>query len=466
MKLHFLGANQQVTGSRYLLDLGDTRIMIDCGLFQEREFRNRNWETSPVPPASIDCMLLTHAHLDHSGLIPRLVRNGFNGPIHATAASVELADIIMSDSAKIQEEDAKFKRKRHEREKRKGPHPIEPLYLAEHVDEAMTLFKPAAYNEPVTVADGVTVTFHDAGHILGSAMLEVQLKRDDTERTIVFSGDIGQRDKPIIRDPSLLERADYVIMESTYGDRDHGEHRDVEDQLCNEINAAVDAGGNIIIPTFAVERAQELIYHIARLVQEDRIPNLLTFLDSPMAVNVTDVFSRHRDNIDEEARAIVDSGESLLRFPGLKLVRSTSESKAINRIKGSCIIMAGSGMCTAGRIKHHLVSNISRPESTIVFVGFQAHGTLGREILNQPREVRIHGQHRPVRARIAQIHGFSAHADRSGLLRWIGHFQKPVRKVFLTHGEEDAASNIAEAMREDLRLDVSIPEYQSTHDLV
>ncbi len=465
MKLRFLGANRQVTGSRYLLDLGDTRIMIDCGLFQEREFRGRNWEQPPIPADTIDCLLLTHAHLDHSGLIPRLVKNGFSGKIFATGASVELADIIMSDSAKIQEEDAKFKRRRHKRENRKSKHPVEPLYSPNDVTDTMKLFTSVAYDDAVDVANGVSVTFHDAGHILGSSMLEVHINREGKKCTIVFSGDIGQWDKPIIRDPSLLDRADFVVMESTYGDRAHGRHEDVEDQLCEEINTTVDAGGNIIIPTFAVERAQELIYYLARLVQEDRIPNLLTFLDSPMAVNVTDVFGRHKSYIDDEARAIVDSGESLLRFPGLKLIRSTNESKAINRIKGSCIILAGSGMCTGGRIKHHLISNISRPESTIVFVGYQARGTLGREILNKPGEVRIHGENRAVRARIAQIHGFSAHADRDGLLKWISHFQKPVRQVFLTHGEEEAANSLGESIRDELGLDVTVPEYRSEWEL-
>lgn len=465
MKIQFLGATRQVTGSRYLLDLDGTRIMVDCGLFQERKFLGRNWDKSPIPAKTIDCLLLTHAHLDHCGLLPRLVKQGFSGKVYATSASVELADIIMSDSAKIQEEDAKYKKKRHKRENRKPKHPVEPLYTPDDVADTMQLFEAVKYDTPVKVADGVSVTYHDAGHILGSSMLEIHVNRGGQSSTIVFSGDIGQWDKPIIRDPTLLERADYVVMESTYGDRAHNHHENVEDQLCKEINATVEAGGNIIIPTFAVERAQELIYFLARLVQEDRIPNLLTFLDSPMAVNVTDVFSRHKTYIDDEARAIVDSGESMLRFPGLKLVRATSESKAINRIKGSCIILAGSGMCTAGRIKHHLVSNISRPESTIVFVGYQAHGTLGREISSGRKEVRIFGQQRKVQARIAQIHGLSAHADRHGLLRWIGHFQKPIKQVFLTHGDEEAAMSLAESIHNDLGLDVTVPEYQAEWEL-
>jgi metallo-beta-lactamase family protein len=465
MKIQFLGATRQVTGSRCLLEAGGLRLLIDCGMFQERAHLGRNWEPSPIPPDSIDYVLLTHAHLDHSGLLPRLVSEGFTQTILTTAATKDLAEIILKDAARIQVEDAAFKRRRHKREGRKGRYPVVPLYKPVDAREAMALFREAPYSRPMPLNDHVTVTYHDAGHIVGSAMLEVAVRGNGQTQTLVFSGDIGQWDKPIIRDPSVFERADYVIMESTYGDRDHDEVRAVEEQLGEVINSTVDAGGNILIPTFAVERAQELMYHIGKLLREDRIPHLLAFLDSPMAVDVTKVFRRHRECMDEEARQLLSSGKPLFRFPGLKLVRQTRESKAINRIRGSCIIMAGSGMCTAGRIKHHLVRNVSRPESTLVFVGYQAGGTLGRLLVDGEPVVRILGTQHEVRARIAQIHGFSAHADRTGLLRWLGHLKRPPRRVFLVHGEQDATNRLAEEIRTKWSWAVEVPDYQDEYEL-
>jgi metallo-beta-lactamase family protein len=465
MKIQFLGATKQVTGSRCLLEAGGLRLLIDCGMFQERAHLARNWEPSPIPPDSIDYVLLTHAHLDHSGLLPKLVSEGFSRTILTTAATVDLAEIILKDAARIQVEDAAYKRRRHKREGRKGRYPVVPLYKTVDAQAAIALFEKAPYDTPIPLNDQVTVTYHDAGHIVGSAMLEVAVRSNGQTRTLVFSGDIGQWDKPIIRDPSVFERADYVIMESTYGDRDHDEVRAVEEQLCEVINSTVDAGGNVLIPTFAVERAQELMYHIGKLLREGRIPHLLAFLDSPMAVDVTKVFRRHRECMDEEARDLLDSRKPLFRFPGLKLVRQTRESKAINSIRGSCIIMAGSGMCTAGRIKHHLVRNVSRPESTLVFVGYQAGGTLGRRLVDGEPVVRILGTHHEVRARIAQIHGFSAHADRTGLLRWLGHLKRPPRRVFLIHGEQDSVSRLAEEIRTKWSWAVDVPDYQDEYEL-
>jgi metallo-beta-lactamase family protein len=465
MKLRFLGATRQVTGSSHCLEAGGLRILIDCGMFQERAYLARNWEPFPVSPRDVDYVLLTHAHVDHCGLIPKLVRDGFAGRILCTGASRDLAEIILEDSGHIQEEDAAFKLKRHKREGRKGPYPVKPLYTVGDAEAAVPNFKPVPYNKPTRLNDRVSATFHDAGHILGSAMIELAVGVDGTTRTVVFSGDVGQWDKPIIRDPSVFDRADYVVMESTYGARNHEPTGDIEDQLCQVINSTVKAGGNIVMPTFAVERAQELLYAIGELVRQDRIPNLLIFLDSPMAVDVTEVFRRHRDCMDTEALEIIESGARLFQFPGVQLVRSTRQSKAINRIRGSCIILAGSGMCTAGRIKHHLVKNISRPESTIVFVGYQAHGTLGRQIADGRTAVRIHGQQHEVKARVTQIHGLSAHADQTGLLKWLGHLTTPPRRVFLTHGEQEAADALAEQIRTRWGWPVEVPDYQDARDL-
>ncbi len=466
MKLTFLGAARQVTGSCYLLEAGRLRLLIDCGLYQERSFLSRNWEPLPIAARSIDYLLLTHAHLDHSGLIPKLVRDGFAKRILSTPASRDLAEIILMDAAHIQEEDAEFKKRRHGREGRKGPHAVAPLYTARDARAAIKLFQTVRYNEPKRLNEHVTVTFHDAGHILGSAMLELTIDENGKSQTLIFSGDIGQQDKPIIRDPSVFDHADYVVMESTYGDRNHdGVGKTIEDQLCEAINRTVAAGGNIVIPTFAVERAQELMYYLGRLVRADRIPHLLAFLDSPMAVDVTEVFRRHQECMDEEAQRVLASGERLFQFPGLSMVRDVRESKAINRIRGSCIIMAGSGMCTAGRIKHHLVRNISRPESTILIVGYQASGTLGRQLVDRVPVVRILGAKHDVRAHIEEIHGLSAHADQRGLLSWLSHLQSKPRCVFLTHGEAAAADELARQIQSKWGWRAEVPSHGDEHQL-
>jgi metallo-beta-lactamase family protein len=460
MKLTFLGAARQVTGSCYLLEAGRLRLLIDCGLYQERSFLSRNWEPMPVAASNVDYLLLTHAHLDHSGLIPKLVRDGFAKRILSTPASRDLAEIILMDAAHIQEEDAEFKKRRHRGEQRQGPHPVVPLYTTADAKSALELFKTVRYNEPKQLNEHVTVTFHDAGHILGSAMLELTIDENGRSRTLVFSGDIGQQNKPIIRDPSVFDRADYVVMESTYGDRNHeGEEKTIEDQLCEAINRAVAAGGNIVIPTFAVERAQELMFYLGRLVRADRIPHLMAFLDSPMAVDVTEVFRRHQECMDEGSQRLLASGGQLFRFPGLSLVRAVQQSKAINRIRGSCIIMAGSGMCTAGRIKHHLAKNISRPESTILIVGYQAGGTLGRQLVDRLPVVRILGAKHEVRAHVEEIHGLSAHADQRGLMTWLGHLQSKPRCVFLTHGEQTAAEELAGQIRSKWGWHVVVPSH-------
>ena len=460
MKIQFLGATRQVTGSCYLFEAGGLRLLIDCGMFQEREFVKRNWEPCPIPPDSIDFILLTHAHLDHSGRLPKLVRDGYSGLIVTTAASAELARLIMTDSAKIQREDLSYKKRRHQKENRRSKYPYEPLYTDQDAHRTGEMLSPVSYGKPEALNDRVTVTFHDAGHILGSAMLEIRIRDKGQEQCVVFSGDIGQWDKPLIRDPTLLDEADYVVMESTYGDKDHDRDVDLEDQLCQIVNDTVNRGGKLLIPTFAIERAQELTYFLGRLRGADRIPELTVYLDSPMAADATEIFRRHRQCFDQPTLDMLDSGDRPLRFEGLRLVRSASDSKAINNVRGSCIIMSTSGMCTAGRIKHHLARNISRPESTVLFVGYQAPGTLGRHILSGDQEVRIHGRTLPVKASIETIHGFSAHAGREGLMRWLGHLKSKPRHVYLTHGDEDVALHLADQIRSKGDYHVTVPEYQ------
>jgi metallo-beta-lactamase family protein len=439
--------------------------MIDCGMFQERQFESRNWHELPFAVDSVDALLLTHAHIDHCGLLPRLIRHGWQRPIYSTAPTVELTEILLRDAADIQAEDVAYKLKRHRREGRTGRYPVEPLFDQRDVDGTLKLLRPVPYGRATRVTDDVSVTFHDAGHILGSAMLEVVARDGGESRTIVFSGDIGQWNSPLVRDPTRFTFADYVVMESTYGDRDHERTLDIDSQLERIINATVEAGGNVVIPTFAVERAQDVLYHLSALRHENRIPAIPVFLDSPMAVDVTEMFRRHRDQFDDETWDLVRAGTRPLTFPGLVFARATDESKAINRLEEPCVIMSTSGMCTSGRIKHHLRHNLPRANSTVLFVGYQAHGTLGRQILDGRPQVRIHGQMYPVRARVERVYGFSGHADRSGLLHWAAGFESPPRRTFLTHGEEDAAAKLALSLTEQYGWNVLVPHYQSTTDL-
>ncbi|MBN2217627.1 MAG: MBL fold metallo-hydrolase [Pirellulales bacterium] len=465
MKLQFLGAARQVTGSRYYLQVNGARLMVDCGMFQERDSLDRNWEPSPVRPDRIDAVLLTHAHVDHCGLLPKLVAEGFRGKIFTTPATTDLADIVLRDAAKIQEEDAAFKQKRHRKEGRRGRHPVKPLFTDREVQRTLPLFRSVDYRRPFEIAEGLTASFHDAGHILGSAMIELNVRENGASRRIVFSGDVGQWDKPIIRDPAVFTQADYVVMESTYGIRVHENFTNVESRLAQIVEETVVAGGNVVIPTFAIERAQELIYHLGNLINQRRVPDVPVYLDSPMASEVTGVFLRHKDCFDEEAWRRISEGDAPLRFPGLRMVQSTEESKAINRLDTPAVIMATSGMCTAGRIKHHLTHNITRPESTLLFVGYQATGTLGRQILGKPPEVRIFGRLWPLRARVEHLDGFSGHADCPGLMRWLGSLKEPPRMLFLTHGEEESALGLSRKIKDEKGWETLVPHYQQTVEL-
>jgi len=460
IKLTFLGAAQNVTGSQYLIETNNAKFLVDCGLYQERELTGRNWGPFLFPPEELDAVLLTHAHLDHCGLLPRLVREGFNQAIYCTGATSEITRIMLLDSGKIQEEDADFKRGRHKRESRKGPYPEIPLYTKDDAEAVYPLFSPVKYGQAVKIGDGVEATFYDAGHVLGSAMVRLKIEQNGEARTILFSGDIGRRNKPILNDPTLFDEADYVIVESTYGDRLLESPQDAANQLAEAINTTVKRGGNVVIPSFALERSQELLYYLSKFRLEGRIPHLKVFVDSPMAVEVTGVFEHHPELFDEEMKKLLRQQKSPFDFPGLNLVGTVDESKAINHMDGSVIIIAGSGMCTGGRIKHHLVNNITREESTILFVGYQAAGTLGRQIVNGTKRVRILGQYYPVRARIAQLNGFSAHADRDGLVRWLSSLRKPPRRVFVTHGELDASQHLAGLIRSRHGWETIVPSYQ------
>lgn len=462
IKLKFLGAAGNVTGSSHLLEANGTKVLIDCGLYQERQFKERNWNPFPIPPETVDAVVLTHAHLDHCGLLPKLIREGFRGKIYCTAPTAEIAQIILLDSAKIQEEDTEHKRKRHAKEGRQGPFPEVPLYTIEDAQVCQSFYSPIDYKQSFAIGDGVEATLYDAGHVLGSSIVKINARYNDEERVVLFSGDIGRPDRPFLCDPTVFEKADYVLIESTYGDRCHEDIGNAKDEIAAVINSTKKAGGNVIVPSFALERSQEVLFYINELLVEKKIKPLRIFLDSPMASKITEVFQKYAALYDDEMAEYIKKYHSPFKLPGLEMAGTHEQSKAINNIKKPIMVIAGSGMCNGGRIKYHLVSNIGRPESTIMFVGYQAQGTLGRQIVDGASEVRILGNMYPVRARIAKVNGFSAHADKNELLAWLKGLKAPPREVFVVHGEPESSRNFSNYLREETGWHVSAPAYQDT----
>ncbi|MBN2063720.1 MAG: MBL fold metallo-hydrolase [Sedimentisphaerales bacterium] len=457
--LQFLGAAQNVTGSCYLLNANGKNIIIDCGLYQEHQLKSRNWEPLPVAADKIDAVLLTHAHLDHCGRLPRLYKTGFRGTVYSTEATADMARIVMADSARIQTEDAEYKKKRHARQNRRSRYEPQALYSIEDVQGCMSLFQTTDYHRTIKISKGIEAVFYNGGHILGAAAIQIRISQSGQTRTILFSGDVGRWDMPILHDPEAVDQADFVICESTYGDKVHKTSPDIKQSLCDTINLACKKGGNVIIPSFAIERSQDLLYYLNELMKEKCLPQLLVFLDSPMAVKITEIFEKYPDLFDKDMTRHIQDGTSPFDLPGLSLIHSAWQSKAINHIRGTAIIISGSGMCTGGRIKHHLANNISRPENTILFVGYQAQGTLGRQILEGQSEVRIFGEMFPVKADITKINGFSAHADRNELTRWLGNLKQPPRHLFVTHGEAQVAGDFASHINATLGWQTSVPQY-------
>ncbi|MFA5554006.1 MAG: MBL fold metallo-hydrolase, partial [Phycisphaerae bacterium] len=398
--------------------------------------------------------------LDHCGLLPKLVKEGFSGKIYATTPTAKIAKIILLDSAKLQEEDAAFKRKRHEKQGRKGPHPVVPLYTTEDAEAVFPLFSPIEYKNCTGIDSTIEACFFNAGHVLGSSIIRLTASANGFQRIILFSGDIGRPNRPIVSDPDSFQQADYLLIESTYGDRTHQPTEDIKDKLAALINEAYDKRGKILIPSFALERAQELLYYLNALILEKRIPPIKVFLDSPMASKITEVFKQHPEMFDSEMTKLLKNNKSPFEFEQLNFVQSTDESKALNELKGPYIIIAGSGMCTGGRIKHHLANNINNPSTTVIFVGYQAAGTLGRRILDGESQVRILGTKHEVKAKIARVQGFSAHADREEMLVWLKNLQNPPRKIFIVHGEKDSASTFAEFITQSTGFPAEVPEYE------
>ena len=461
-KLSFLGAARNVTGSRHMLEVDGTRVLVDCGLYQERQFANRNWDPFPVPPSSIDAVLLTHAHLDHCGLLPKLAKEGFSGKIFCTDATAEIAKIILLDSAHIQEEDAAYKARRHKKEGRTGPYPAQPLYTMADAEACLPLFSPVKYKSCVPIGKKLEACFFDAGHVLGSSIIKLTAKQKEWRRVVLFTGDIGRPDRPIVHDPDSFEQADYVVIESTYGDRVHKPTEDIKDAIARTINTAAEKGGKIIIPSFALERSQEVLYYLNALLLDKRIPQMKVFLDSPMAARITKVFKEHPEMFDSQMKEFVKNHESPFEFEQLNIVQSTKESKSLNGMPGPLIIIAGSGMCTGGRVKHHLVNNISDSKNAIMFVGYQAVGTLGRTIVDGKPKVRILGTKYKVKADIVRINGFSAHADKTELLAWLKKLKACPKHVFVVHGEEKSAEAFGQYITEQIGCKTTVPEYGQT----
>ncbi len=465
MKLKFYGADQCVTGSCHCLEVGGKRILIDCGLQQGRdEVDNTSF---PFHAGNIDYVLVTHAHIDHSGRLPLLLKQGFEGEIITTRVTAELLDIMLQDSAHIQESDAEYKNRKGQRAGR----PVEePLYTVDDAKATMQLVRTCEYGQEISICSGVTATFIDAGHLLGSASIKLTLTENGETRTIVFSGDIGNVDQPIIRDPQFFTGADYVVMESTYGDRNHTEVWSYTDQLAQIIDETLGRGGNVVIPAFAVGRTQELLYFIREIKDKGLVTSVKDFpvyVDSPLAEAATRIFCGDlRGYLDEEAVDLVRDGEAMFSFPGLRLTVTTDESKALNTDGTPKVIISASGMCDAGRIRHHLKYNLWRPESAVVFVGFQAVGTLGRHLLDGAESVKLFGEDVAVRAHIVNFPGLSSHADRDHLLGWIGQFNAPKpRHVFVVHGDREVAPAFAKTVTE-LGYMAHAPQYTEEYDLI
>jgi len=464
MKISFHGADQGVTGSCHLLECAGKRVLIDCGLYQGgRELAEENAEPFGYEPASIDFLLLTHAHLDHCGRVPLLVKRGFTGEIITTAATIELARLVMLDSAGLQEEEARYQQRRARRLHGNHGADIEPLYTTlDALNSLEYIGRRASYDQVLQIAPGIKATFLDAGHILGSASIFFELEEEGKHHRLLFSGDLGYSGRAILRDPAKPPTVDTVVMETTYGDRLHKQLRPSVDELYDVINETLSGGGNIIIPTFAMERAQEILYYLREGIENKSIKHFTNvFLDSPMAISATRIFERHRECFNEETLNLSHHGEDPFDLPGLHFTRETAESMAINQVSGGAVIMAGSGMCTGGRVRHHLKHNLWSNRNSIVFVGYAARGTLARRIIDGAKHVRIFSEDIPVRANIHTIGGFSAHADQAELLAWHESTGNP-KTTFLVHGEEKSMHAFAKKLK---NTQVEMPALHQSYNL-
>ncbi|MDD3217634.1 MAG: MBL fold metallo-hydrolase [Lachnospiraceae bacterium] len=464
MQLTFIGATHEVTGSCHLVEAANKRFLIDCGMEQGPNI----YENVQIPGniSDIDFVLLTHAHIDHSGNLPLLYARGFRGNVYATNATCDLCNIMLRDSAHIQMFEAEW---RNRKGKRAGKEAFVPAYTMEDAMGVIQKLIPCDYNKEIVISDGIRVRFNDVGHLLGSAAIEVWVKENEQEEKLVFSGDIGNINQPLIRDPGFIDEADYVLIESTYGDRNHNAPPDYAAELAKVIQRTFDRGGNVVIPSFAVGRTQEMLYFIRQIKAEHMVQGhegFEVYVDSPLAVEATSIFSEHiSDCYDEEAMELIHKGINPIRFPGLKLSITSEDSKAINEDESCKVILSASGMCDAGRIKHHLKHNLWRPESTILFVGYQAVGTLGRSLVEGAMDVKLFGEPITVQAEICQLPGISGHADQKELLHWAGSFKEKPKKVFVVHGEDAVCDSFAQLLRDTFGYDTMAPYSGTIYNL-
>jgi len=463
MRLRFFGAAGEVTGSCTLVETSRARVLVDFGMHQggpHAEARNRR--VPPFRARELDAVVLTHAHIDHSGRLPMLVRDEYAGPIFATPATIDLCDILLRDAANLQQMEAeRLTRGRL----RRGRADVAPLYGTAEVERVMPLFRPRAYGEPIEVAPGIEITYHDAGHILGSAWVEMRVEDGPERRTVVFSADIGPYGAPMLRDPAPPPACDVLILESTYGDRDHRDMATTLEEFVQILRSARTPRGKVLIPAFAVGRTQQLIYYIGQLKREGRLERPSVYVDSPMAIEATGLYRRHRDLFDDESWAILNTGDTCLHFDGLRFARTPDDSRALNPLGGGVVVIAASGMCTGGRILHHLKHNLWRQESHVVFVGYQGEGTLGRKIVDGHGLVRVMGEQVKVQAHVHTLGGFSAHAGQSHLVRWASPALEHRPRLVLNHGEDRQRRTLAGVIRERFGVEAQLPRYGGIVDV-
>jgi metallo-beta-lactamase family protein len=461
-EITFLGAAGTVTGSKYLIEADGKRLLVDCGLFQgPKDLQQRNWNNLPVDPATIDWVLLTHAHIDHTGYIPRLVQNGFRGPIYSNAATRELCELLLLDSAHLQEEDAQYAARKNYSSHR----PPLPLYTVAQAQTSLAQFREIPRADVFSISPEFSVRPHDAGHILGSSWLELTITENGKQTLVVFSGDVGRYDQPILKDPESPTQADFLLCESTYGDRDHPTGS-VPDELADVINRVAKRGGAVVVPAFAVGRTQTLMYYLRELLEKQRIPRLPVYVDSPMAINVTDIYVDHKEDHDPDFVQQEQQGNlDPLNMQGVQMTRSVGDSKKINDVLAPCIIISASGMANGGRVLHHLARRLPDSRSAVLLVGYEAEGTGGRALADGAQYLRIHGEEVPVRAEIVKIDQLSAHAGRSELLRWLSAITVPPRQTFLVHGEPNALDSFHGAITNQFHWPVTVPQYLQSIDL-
>lgn len=466
MDIQFFGAAKMVTGSNYLLRTKNYNILVDCGMFQGSNEKERlNFIDFPYEPMDIDILILTHAHIDHSGRIPKLVKDGFRGSIICTKPTYDLCEIMLKDSAKIQESDAEWENKKR---LRAGLEKVEPLYTIEEAEVSLKYFKPYFYDQKISINDELTLRFKDAGHILGSSILELWIKEGEETTKVVFSGDLGMPGRPIINSPEFIDEADYLIIESTYGDTIHEPYKDSTNKLIEIINKTALRGGTVLIPSFAVGRTQELIYELNQYYEYSNVEEYMkipVYIDSPLAVNATQVFQRNSSSFNKETRDMILKGDNPFTFKNLRYIKSQEESMTLNKSEYPKVIISSSGMATAGRIRHHLKHNLWNPLNSLVFVGYQAEGSLGRILLDGVKNVKLLGEEINVALEIYDLEGFSGHADQNVLINWISKFNIKPKKIFIVHGEEEATSALANMIDKKFNIETIIPNIGDKFDI-